>query len=70
MSHDDQTSRIHDCGTPMLRSNFGPHDPTPQNRSQPIWVCQPCNAWVPRDGWDGPLPEAGDGQTWSGGDAR
>ena len=62
--------RAHSCGTPMTATFFGPHDPNPDNRSQPIWVCPPCNAWEPRDGWDGPLPDAWDGQAWTGGDGQ
>jgi hypothetical protein len=51
-------ARVHSCGNPMTPSVFGPHDPTFQYRSQPIWLCTRCDKWEPRDGWDGPLPEA------------
>lgn len=59
-------TRIHQqCGEPMTPSSFAHNDPTPQYRSQPIWVCGRCSAWEPRDGWDGPLPDAWNGQAWT-----
>ena len=59
------SDRVHDCGEPMYASVLGHTDPTPQYRSQPIWVCSPCGAWEPRDGWVGSLPAGWDGQAWT-----
>ncbi len=60
------TTRIHrPCGKPMLESLFGHNDRNPAYRSQPVWLCTPCNAWEPRDGWDGPLPDGWDGRAWT-----
>ena len=59
----DQPARVHAaCGQPMHLGVFDNHNPTPRYRSQPIWVCDPCGAWEPREGWDGPLPVEWDGQ--------
>lgn len=59
------TARIHTCGEQMYASVFANTDPTPQYRSQPIWLCPPCNAWEPREGWGGPLPNGWDGRAWT-----
>lgn len=64
MTHDDQAPRIHSCGRPMTPSVFGPHEQIHQYRSQPIWLCGPCDRWEPSDGWHGPLPEGWDG-SWA-----
>jgi hypothetical protein len=50
-------TRIHAiCGQPMNEGVFAHNDPTPANRSQPMWHCGSCSAWEPREGWDGLLP--------------
>lgn len=62
-------ARIHRaCGKPMYRGVFSTHTFPPRYRSQPIWSCVGggCNAWEPREGWDGPLPADWDGQAWIG----
>ncbi len=53
------------CGTQMSKAVFDHHNRVPRYRSQPIWVCNSCNAWEPREGWDGPLPADWDGQARS-----
>ncbi len=59
-------TRIHSCGRPMFATPFGHHDPTPQYRSQPLWACAgPCQAWEPRQGWQGDLPDGWDGEKWT-----
>lgn len=58
-------NRIHSCGQSMAPSMFAHNNAVPEWRSQPIWLCVPCSAWEPRDGWRGPLPEAWDGQQWT-----
>jgi hypothetical protein len=63
----DTTARIHAaCGNPMTPSQFGPHNETRHYRLQPIWLCDPCRAWEPREGWDAPLPAGWDGTAWTG----
>lgn len=65
----DTPARIHTaCGNPMTPAVFGPHDPKPQYRSQPIWTCGPCGTWEPSEGWGGPLPADWDGIAWKGQD--
>ena len=61
----DTTNQVHTaCGQPMTPSVFDHNNPTPQYRSQPIWACDPCGMWEPREGWDGPLPDGWDGEAW------
>ena len=62
----DQSTRTHQyCGKPMTATRFDHLNPTPQYRSQPIWVCDPCAEWEPREGWDGALPDAWNGTRWA-----
>lgn len=48
------------CGQPMVEGLFSRNDPVPSLRSQPVWACDPCQAWEPRDGWHGELPAGWD----------
>lgn len=60
------TARVHNrCGQPMAPTAFDHNNPTPQYRSQPIWACDDCQAWEPREGWNGPLPTGWDGRAWT-----
>lgn len=53
----DELAPIHyPCGNQMTPSVFGPYDPTPSYRGQPIWTCDGCSTWAPRTGWHGALP--------------
>ncbi|MGX6604803.1 hypothetical protein ACWKSP_22145 [Micromonosporaceae bacterium Da 78-11] len=57
----DRATRIHSCGDTMFPAVLSKHSPTPQYRSQPVWLCGHCaNDWEPREGWDGQLPAAWD----------
>jgi hypothetical protein len=56
-------TRTHSCGRQMTATRFDHHNPTPQYRDQPIWLCR--DGWEPREGWDGPLPADWDGQKWT-----
>lgn len=58
-------ARVHGCGELMHASVFSPNDRTVSYRGQPIWLCLPCSAWEPREGWQGPFPLCWDGTYWT-----
>jgi len=65
MTGNDRAPRTHRvCGQPMHKRVFGHNNRTPAYRSQPIWACDNCQVWEPRDGWTGVLPAEWDGEGW------